>query len=126
MKDQKRDTQQASAKKNADACSAFMAEQKRVVSMMIQYYCQHHHTEKGVLCPECQKLQEYAFYRLSLCPFKDKKPNCSQCRVHCYSPQMSSEIKKVMKYSGMRMFFYAPKDALVYLFRKMKFKYHKN
>ena len=107
-----------------DACASFIEDQKRIVAHMIRYYCQRHHSTKGSqLCPHCEEMKQYAFLRLSKCPFQDQKPNCSQCKVHCYTPKMRQQIRDVMRYSGMRMIFYAPKDAMVYIFRKIKWSF---
>ena len=38
----------------------------------------------------------------------ETKTFCSNCRVHCYRSEMREEIRKVMRFSGPRMFFYHP------------------
>lgn len=87
------------------------------VRFMIELYCRgKHKTKKGELCDECRELAEYVGYRRSLCPFGDDKPFCSNCRIHCYKPEMREKIKAVMRYSGPRMLFYDPKVALAHVF----------
>jgi len=75
---------------------------------MIRIYCRAHHGRRSGLCPECRDLLEYACERLERCPFKEHKPRCSECPVHCYKPDMSERIRAVMRYSGPRMPFRHP------------------
>ena len=75
---------------------------------MIKIYCKGHNHGREVPCSECKKLIEYAELRTNLCPFMENKTFCSNCKVHCYKPDMREKIKEVMKYSGKRMLFYHP------------------
>jgi len=78
--------------------------EKEVVAEMIALYCRkNHHSPKGSLCAECSALRDYAFYRSDVCPFMETKTFCSNCAVHCYSPQMREQIKTVMRFSAPRM-----------------------
>ena len=109
---------------NRTAGGAVISTQKRVVGHMVRYYCRAHHMDREKsdgLCDECRKLLRYAYTRLDKCPYGDSKPNCSSCRIHCYKRDMKEAIKAVMRYSGPRMIFYAPLDAVVYILRKIKF-----
>ena len=36
-------------------------------------------------------------------PFMETKTFCSNCRVHCYRPDMREQIRQVMRFSGPRM-----------------------
>lgn len=86
--------------------------EKRMVSLMIRLYCRRkHHTREG-LCEECSRLNEYARLRSDKCPFMETKTFCSNCRVHCYQPQMREKIKAVMRFSGPRMIFSHPVMAV--------------
>ena len=38
----------------------------------------------------------------------ESKTFCSNCRVHCYCPDMREKIRMVMRFSGPRMLFYHP------------------
>lgn len=97
--------------------------EKKIIPVMIKKYCHHyHHTKKDELCPECQKLTEYALYRLSVCPFKKQKKFCSCCKIHCYQPPYKSQIRKVMRYSGPRMIFTHPVFAFKHLFQMISYK----
>ena len=62
--------------------------EKRMVSQMIALYCQKNHRTKDGLCPECAALADYARQRSDKCPFMESKTFCSNCKVHCYKPQM--------------------------------------
>ena len=78
------------------------AREKRVVSEMIALYCRAHHQTSSP-CKDCTALIDYAHLRSDKCPFMANKTFCSNCRVHCYSPDMREKIRRVMRYSGPRM-----------------------
>lgn len=42
----------------------------------------------------------------------ETKTFCSNCKVHCYRPEMREKIRVVMRYSGPRMLFCHPILAL--------------
>ena len=87
--------------------------EKQMVSEMISLYCRKQHkTQRGNLCAECAALTEYAKQRSDKCPFMENKTFCSNCRVHCYKPEMREKIRKVMRFSGPRMIFYHPITAI--------------
>ncbi len=86
---------------------------------MLEIYCwKKHGVQKGELCPECRKLLRYAYERLEVCPFGEDKPTCKRCPVHCYTPEMRSRIKEVMRFSGPRLFLYSPLSWLVHELRE--------
>ncbi|OLA58361.1 MAG: hypothetical protein BHW48_13145 [Roseburia sp. CAG:10041_57] len=94
--------------------------EKVMVSQMIALYCRgNHHTRKG-LCEECAKLEEYARMRSDKCPFMETKTFCSNCKVHCYQPQMREQIRQVMRYSGPRMLFHHPVMVIRHLIESHK------
>ena len=81
----------------------------KTVAMMIEKYCRGvHKSERGKLCEECETLLSYVESRLSKCPHGDEKPFCSNCKIHCYKPDMRDKIKKIMRYSGPRTVFSHP------------------
>ncbi|HOU68305.1 MAG TPA: nitrous oxide-stimulated promoter family protein [Paludibacteraceae bacterium] len=90
---------------------------KRVLAFMISFYCKRKHHTQTDLCSECAELQEYAFARLSKCPFGEKKTSCRKCLVHCYKPVMRQRVKDVMRFSGPLMFFVSPVEAFRHVFR---------
>lgn len=87
-----------------------------VVRQMILLYCRKNHKpQSGELCEDCQKLADYAASRSEKCPFMDYKTFCSNCKVHCYKPEMREQIRKVMRFSGPRMLLYHPVLAIWHL-----------
>lgn len=82
--------------------------EKEMVSQMIALYCRKKHKTKRGLCSECAALDEYARQRSDKCPFMETKTFCSNCKVHCYKPQMREKIREVMRFSGPRMIFRQP------------------
>ena len=84
-----------------------------MVSEMIALYCHKKHgSPKGCLCPECTELTEDGIQRSNKCPFMETKTFCSNCKVHCYRPDMRERIRTVMRYSGPRMIFHHPVVAI--------------
>ena len=95
--------------------------EKQMVTEMIALYCRKvHHTKKGELCPECRELTEYACTRSDKCPFMETKTFCSNCRVHCYRPDMREKIRIVMRFSGPRMIFHHPVPAVRHVIESQK------
>ena len=86
--------------------------EKEVVSEMIALYCRKQHGRKNGLCPEYEALVAYAGQRSDKCPFMETKTFCSNCKVHCYKPEMRENIRAVMRFSGLRMIFRRPVTAL--------------
>ncbi len=87
--------------------------EKKTVSEMISLYCRKNHgTKKGLLCDECRQLLDYATARSDKCPFMENKTFCSNCKVHCYKPEMREKIRIVMRFSGPRMIMYHPVMAI--------------
>ena len=90
--------------------------EKRLLSQMIAIYCRrNHHTPKGKLCEECAALEQYALSRSEHCRFMEEKTFCSNCKSHCYKPDMREKIRSVMRYSGPRMILYHPIASLRHL-----------
>ena len=86
--------------------------EKWVVSQMIALYCRKRHHTRDMLCDECAALDAYARLRSDKCPFMETKTFCSNCKVHCYKPEMREKIREVMRFSGPRMLFHHPVMAL--------------
>ncbi|MDE5715232.1 MAG: nitrous oxide-stimulated promoter family protein [Anaeroplasmataceae bacterium] len=97
--------------------------EKKLIPVMIRKYCHgKHKTKKKELCEECQKLKAYALYRLEKCPFKENKKFCSFCKIHCYTPEMRTEIKAVMKYAGPRLIPTHPIFSFSHVIQMRKYK----
>lgn len=94
--------------------------EKETVALMIRLYCKQKHGTKQGLCSECQALNAYAVKRSDCCPFMETKTFCSNCRVHCYRPEMREKIRCVMRFSGPRMIFYHPIMAIRHVIESKK------
>lgn len=91
-------------------------EELATVKVMIGIYCRAvHGSAKGELCPKCQELLFYAAKRVECCPRMAEKTFCSVCSTHCYAPAKREAIREVMRYSGPRMLWHAPWQALRHL-----------
>ena len=45
----------------------------------------------------------------------ETKTFCSNCKVHCYRPEMRQKIREVMRFAGPRMLFVHPVAAVRHL-----------
>ena len=94
--------------------------EKAMVSQMIALYCKKNHKVKNGLCLDCAELAEYAKQRSDKCPFMETKTFCSNCKVHCYKPEMRDKICEIMRFSGPRMLFVHPIMAIRHLTESQK------
>ena len=94
--------------------------EKEVVSQMIALYCRKKHGSRNGLCEECAALEAYARMRSDKCPFMETKTFCSNCKVHCYKPDMREKIREVMRFSGPRMIFTHPVMAISHVIESKK------
>ena len=94
-------------------------QEKQTVSLMIAIYCRAKHGDRK-LCPDCAALDAYARLRSDRCPFMETKTFCSNCRVHCYKPDMREKIRAVMVFSGPRMIFHHPVMAIRHVIESKK------
>ena len=63
---------------------------------------------------------DYAITRSEKCPFMEHKTFCSNCRVHCYKPELREKIRVVMRFSGPRMIMVHPLLAIRHLLESKK------
>ncbi len=94
--------------------------EKAVVKQMIQLYCKKIHKTKNGLCEECLRLNNYAKKRSDNCPFIETKTFCSNCKTHCYKPDMREKIRIVMRFSGPRIIFHHPIMAIRHVIETQK------
>ena len=87
---------------------------------MIEIYCHGRHDQAVGLCTECEQLYSYAMQRIDKCPFKQNKPVCAKCTVHCYKPKMREEVRNVMRYAGPRMPLSHPIMTIMHYLDEMK------
>ena len=90
--------------------------EKRILKVMIDIYQRKHPRESKM----CENLYKYACLRIDKCPFMETKTFCSNCKVHCYRPDMQQKIREVMAYSGPRMLFYHPVMAIKHVIETQK------
>lgn len=95
-------------------------QEKELVSQMIALYCRKKHNSRDGLCEECKELDTYARLRSDKCPFMETKTFCSNCKVHCYKPDMRERIREVMRFSGPRMIFHHPVVAIHHVIETKK------
>ena len=79
-----------------------------------------HNKEGSILCADCLQLLDYALKCLDKCPYKEKKPACSTCPIHCYNKKYREQIRMIMRYSGPRMIYHKPSVALRHFIKKIK------
>lgn len=94
--------------------------EKILISQMIRLYCRKKHKSKNGLCDECKKLDDYAKMRSEKYPFMETKTFCSNCKVHCYKPEMREKIREVMRFSSPRMIFHHPITAIRHVIETKK------
>jgi len=94
-----------------------MGREARTIEAMVEIYCRAHHGAGAVPvpCRECRELVAYARHRLGRCPFREEKPTCARCPVHCYRPAMRDRIREVMRFAGPRMLRRHPILAVLHL-----------
>ena len=93
--------------------------EKQTVRKMIELYCRHHLKKKEM--PEDYKLlADYACTRLEHCRYGEEKTACKDCPTHCYAKTERQAIREVMRWTGPRMIWYAPKDAIIHTFHKVR------
>jgi hypothetical protein len=85
-----------------------LARERQTIEAMVAIYCRGRHQRTDGLCAECSQLSDYALQRIVQCPYKEDKPVCARCPIHCYKPAMREEVRKVMRYAGPRMLLHHP------------------
>jgi len=94
----------------------FKKSEEKTLILMIKLYCKRHHGKS--LCENCSDLLTYSKARLKACPFKEKKPTCSNCKIHCYENLKREQIKKVMREIGPKLIFIRPDLALIHFMKR--------
>ena len=94
--------------------------EKKLVSQMIALYCRKKHGGRNNLCADCTELERYARIRSDKCPVMETKTFCSNCKVHCYKPDVREKIREVMRFSGPRMIFAHPVTAICHVVESKK------
>lgn len=76
--------------------------------------------QRKIFVPNAEALSQYAMQRSDKCPFMETKTFCSNCRVHCYKPEMREKIREVMRFSGPRMILHHPVMAVRHVIESKK------
>lgn len=92
---------------------------KRTVKFMIDLYSRHRAVDEEERA-RLQELMHYACQRLDHCRYGDSKPACKDCPIHCYAPARRELMRRVMRWSGPRMLFYAPRATLRHFLQVLK------
>jgi ribosomal protein L32 len=102
------------------SASRRLKREMKTVHAMIALSCGKRHEPGHELCSDCGALWDYARSRVEHCPFKECKPACSECTVHCYKPSMRDRIRDVMRYAGPRMVWRHPLLAFWHILKGRK------
>ena len=89
--------------------------EKKTVQKMIELYCRHR-LKQDSIPEEYKQLAEFASNRLDHCKYGENKTACKDCPTHCYAPKQREAIREVMRWTGPRMIFYSPIDAILHIF----------
>ena len=100
--------------------SGVLKEEAEMIEAMIRGYCQKHHKPQNGLCEDCEALLHYTKKRLACCPFRNDKPTCAKCTIHCYRAQEREAIRCVMRTMGPKMLFTHPIMTINHLVRSLK------
>ena len=86
----------------------------KTFTAMQRIFCRAHHSSAG-LCEDCKEIAAYAQIRLVNCPFRENKPTCAKCPVHCYRKEMRESVREIMRYAGPRMLIRHPVLTLAHI-----------
>ncbi len=82
---------------------AHISRERKTIRHMIGIHCRGRHHPHRALCPECEELLDYAMHCIDRCPYREDKPACAKCPIHCHKPDMREKIREVMRYAGPHM-----------------------
>lgn len=88
-----------------------------VVTSMIHIFCKRKHS-KDYLCKDCEEIIEYCKKRIEHCPLGERKINCKECKIHCYSKEKRQKIIEIMRFAGPKMSYLHPIMAFRHLLRR--------
>jgi len=111
--------------------------EKSDISTLMRFvaiYCREHHqgekapfslkqfdikqiTKRDIpVCPECRRLLAYGIGMRLACPH-DPRPMCKKCESQCYKGEYKTQIKEIMKFSGIYLVKHGRIDLLYHYFR---------
>ncbi len=94
--------------------------EEKTIEAMATMYCRRHHGSTKEICTDCRELLDYARERLERCRFREAKPTCARCPVHCYSPAIRERVRDVMRFAGPRMTWRHPVLAFFHFLRGLR------
>jgi hypothetical protein len=89
------------------------------LKIMLKIYCKGNNHSKDGICDNCKNILEYSINKTLKCVYKENKPICNKCRVHCYNNIERENIINIMRYSGPKMLFRHPYLAMKHMFREI-------
>ena len=92
---------------------------KHIIRFMVELYCRRHLGQENP-SEEWQRLIGYAQRHLDSCPYGEAKPACKRCKTHCYNPRMAGMMRRVMRWTGPRMPFLAPKATWCHVWQLLR------
>ncbi len=98
--------------------------EKKIISVMMEMYCHDIHRTPTGLCTECDGALSYANRHIDKCPFKENKPTCSVCPVHCFRAPTKDVITTIMRYAGPRMAWRHPLLSITHFWDKFRLRSH--
>ena len=87
----------------------------KAFNIMVEIYCKNHHRCDDGVCEICSDLISHTLCNYKKCRFLPNKQPCSLCPANCYKPEMRAQIRKVMRYSGLRLFLTNPFLAIEHI-----------
>ncbi|KHT64674.1 hypothetical protein RJ45_05385 [Photobacterium gaetbulicola] len=78
---------------------------------MIRLYCKTLH-RGAIMCPECEGLIKYVEHRVEKCRLGNEKPNCIQCKSHCYQPAKRLHFNHVLRWAMPKLAWRRPLQTL--------------
>lgn len=100
--------------------SGRILQEQQCVEKMIQIFCRGNHGPVPAPCPACRSLIDETRRRVAVCQFGENKPVCQECTIHCFPSKSRRKIQEVMRYSGPRIFFISPMDAITHMAHSSK------
>ncbi len=106
----------------------------RTLIRFVAIYCREHHQEEKapfslkqldirqiekkevLVCSECKRLLAYGIGMRLSCPH-DPKPMCKKCENQCYKGEYKTQIREIMKFSGMYLVKHGRIDLLYHYLR---------
>ena len=90
----------------------------KTIEIMVKLFCRKNHQNGSGLCRECSEVLDYTNLRIIKCPYKENKPACNTCTIHCFKNTFKEKVREIMAFSGPRMMIYHPVYAFLHILDK--------